>query len=71
MKNTAQLKEFGRHLRRLREEAGMSQQDLADTADIAKITVQRIENAKYSATLDMMVTLAKALKVTLKELVSF
>lgn len=71
MKNEAQVREFGRHLRRLREEAGMSQQDLADAADIAKITIQRIENAKYSATIDMLVTLAKALKTSLKNLVDF
>ena len=59
------------HLRRLREEAEMSQQDLADNADIAKITVQRIENAKYSATLDMLITLSKALQIPLSELVNF
>jgi DNA-binding XRE family transcriptional regulator len=28
--------------------AGMSQQDLADHAELSKITIQRIENAKYS-----------------------
>ena len=59
------------HLRRLREGAGMSQQDLADTAEIAKITIQRIENAKYSATLDMLITISKALKIPLTELTDF
>ncbi|MBX9733352.1 MAG: helix-turn-helix domain-containing protein [Chitinophagaceae bacterium] len=49
----------------------MSQQELADTADIAKITIQRIENAKYSATLDMLITIAKALKMSVSELVDF
>lgn len=59
------------HLRRLREGAGMSQQDLADTAEIAKITIQRIENAKYSATLDMLITISKALRIPLTELTDF
>ena len=71
MKNPATIKAFGSHLRRLREGAGMSQQQLADTAYIAKITIQRIENAKYSATLDMLVTLSTALEIPLKDLVDF
>ena len=71
MRNAARIKAFGTHLRRLREEAEMSQQDLADTADIAKITIQRIENAKYSTTLDMLVTISKALKMPLSKLMEF
>jgi len=59
------------HLRRLREGAGMSQQELADTAEIAKITIQRIENAKYSATLDMLITISKALTISLSDLTDF
>ena len=49
----------------------MIQQDLADTAEIAKITIQRIENAKYSATLDMLITISKALQISLSELTDF
>ena len=71
VKNPTRIKAFGVHLRRLREKAEMSQQQLADTADIAKITIQRIENAKYSSTLDMLITLSKALKIPLKELTDF
>ena len=59
------------HLRRLSEGVGMSQQDLADTAEIAKITIQRIENAKYSATLDKLITISKALDLSLLELTDF
>jgi len=71
VKNPSKIKAFGIHLRRLREEAQMSQQDLAHAADVAKITIQRIENAKYSSTLDMLITLSKALKVPLKDLMDF
>ena len=49
----------------------MSQQRLADIADVAKITIQRIENHKYSVTLDILISLSKALKVPLTELVAF
>lgn len=71
MKNPASIKAFGTHLRVLREKAGFSQQELADAAGVAKITVQRIENAKYSATLDLLISLAEALDISLKKLVDF
>ena len=34
-------------LRIFREKAGMSPQELADIAEVSKMTIQRIENAKY------------------------
>lgn len=71
MKNATEIKLFGTHLRKLREERDLSQQQLADIADVAKITVQRIENAKFTVTLDVMVSLAKALKIPLRELTDF
>jgi DNA-binding XRE family transcriptional regulator len=71
VKNPATIKAFGIHLRKLREERNMSQQELADIADVAKITVQRVENAKYTVTLDVMISLAKALRITLQELTDF
>lgn len=71
MKNPATIKSFATHLRVLREKAGMSQQDLADRAEISKITIQRIENAKYSVTLDTLTSIAEALNIPLKKLVDF
>jgi len=71
VKNLATIKAFGTHLRKLREERDLSQQNLADIADVAKITIQRIENAKFTVTLDVMVSLSKALKIPLKDLVDF
>lgn len=68
MKNPAGIKAFGVHLRHLREERGMSQQELADYADVAKMTVHRIETAQYSATLDVLISLAKALDKPVNEL---
>jgi transcriptional regulator with XRE-family HTH domain len=71
VKNVAEIKSFGTSLRKIREQKGYSQQQLADIADIAKITIQRIENAKFTATLDVLISISKALKIPLKELLDF
>lgn len=71
LKNPTDIKAFGTHLRKLREGKDLSQQQLADVADVAKITIQRIENAKYTATLDVLISIAKALRIPLSELVSY
>ncbi len=65
------LRTFGQHLRQLREARGWSQQALADVADVSKPTIYRIETARYSVTLDVLVSLAQALEIPLAELVSF
>ena len=70
MKNPAGIKAFGAHLRHLREERGMSQQELADYADVAKMTVHRIETAQFSATLDVLLSLARALKMPAHEMLN-
>lgn len=41
----------------------MSQQELADSARISKITVQRIENVKFSVTLDTFISISEALNM--------
>jgi DNA-binding XRE family transcriptional regulator len=71
VKNTADIKAFGSHLRKVRESYELSQQQLADMADIAKITIQRIENAKFTPTLDVIISIAKALNMPLRDLVHF
>ena len=71
MKNPNGVKAFGTQLRRLREAQKMSQQELADLADVAKITIQRIENGKFSVTVDVLISLARALNMPLHELTDF
>jgi DNA-binding XRE family transcriptional regulator len=68
VKNPAGIRAFGAHLRHLREERGMSQQELADYADVAKMTVHRIETAQFSATLDVLISLTRALKLPFEDL---
>lgn len=67
MKNPAEIKAFGTYLRILREKVGLSQQELADLSEISKLTIQRIENAKYSVTLDTLISIAQALDIQLKK----
>lgn len=71
MKNPAALQAFGSHLRKLREERNLSQQELADLADIPKITIQRIENTKVRATLDTLINIAQALNISLPVMMNF
>jgi len=71
VKNAQAIRAFGVHLRRLRESKELSQQQLADLADVAKITVQRIENAKFTATLDVLISLSDAMGVPLEEMMNF
>jgi transcriptional regulator with XRE-family HTH domain len=71
VKNPAGLRAFGTHLRQLREARGFSQQALADHADVAKATIQRIENAQYSATLDVLLSLSYALQIPLPQMMEF
>lgn len=62
---------FGSHLRRLRERKGFSQQALADTANITKITIFRIENGKNAPSLDLLISISDALEISFKELMDF
>ena len=71
VKNPEYIKAFGENLRKLRTEKGWSQQQLADTANVPKITIQRIELAKSSATIDMAVSIASALEIEVVELLEF
>ncbi|UPL50192.1 helix-turn-helix domain-containing protein [Hymenobacter sublimis] len=71
MKHRPTLLAFGQHLRRLRQQRGWSQQALADVADVAKKTVYRIEAGQASPTLDVLVSLAEGLELSLPELVQF
>ena len=69
MKNPAGVKAFGEHLRRLRQARNWSLQELAYRANISLLTVHRTETAKFAATLDVLLSLARAFRVPLRELV--
>ncbi len=64
------LKEMGMHLRRLREERKLSQDDLAVDSGIPKIQIQRIELAKINTTVGTLIKIASALDIEPKELLN-
>ena len=71
MKNPQDIKNFGAHLRKLRQENNLSQQQLADMADINKKTLQKIETSKSIAKIDVVFSIAKALEIPLEKLFGF
>lgn len=58
------------NLKRLRSERGLSQEDLADLADIDRTYVSSLERSVYAAGIDVVDRLAKALGVTAADLLA-
>ena len=69
VRNKELLQKFGQRLRKLREEKGLSQEQLAYTAEISTNQIGRIERGEINATLSTLNVIAVALKVSLAELV--
>ena len=68
IRNDTLLKEFGAYVQRLRQDKMLSQQALADSCEIEKSQVRRIENGQINPTLSTLDVLAKGLGVTVGEL---
>ena len=58
------------NLRRLRADRGLSQEDLADRADIDRTYISSLERSVYAAGIDVVDRLAKALGVTVVDLLA-
>ena len=54
-------RKFGEHLRRLRREADLSQQRLADLSGVGRVTIARIEGAAQSPKLNTVQKLASGM----------
>jgi DNA-binding XRE family transcriptional regulator len=61
---------IGDRIRQLRSSAGLTQQALAQAANIGRVTLVRIENGDQSPRYETMVSLAQALGRPLEELVN-
>lgn len=64
-------KKFGMQLKKIRQDKGMSQLDLASYSNLEKTSISRIENGRTNTTLKTMVILSESLNVELKELFDF
>ncbi len=65
------IKQFGDRLRELRTLKGMSQEDLANTADIPVNQIGRIERGEINTTIVTAKAIADALKISIIELFQF
>ncbi len=63
------LKQFGNRVRELREKVGISQEELAYKAELHRTYISSIERGAQNISLRNIQKLAKALGVTMKELV--
>jgi ribosome-binding protein aMBF1 (putative translation factor) len=61
-------KEFGKHVRAAREKRGMSQEDLADAAELHRTHISLIERGLRTVRIDTVGRLAYALRVQPGEL---
>jgi transcriptional regulator with XRE-family HTH domain len=65
------LKKLGANIARIRNKKGLSQSELSAIADIEKATVGHIELGTRNPTIKTLFKLAKALDVSLSELVKY
>lgn len=62
-------RKFGKRLRELREAEGWSQEEFADRAGLHRTYVSAVERGVRNPTLSVLARIAKALGMTLSELV--
>ena len=62
-KNEAYRRQFGQHLRSLRNEHGLSQEQLSHDTGIARRYLSGIERGEANPTIDLLAALAEALDV--------
>lgn len=59
---------LGQNIRKYRTLAGLRQEDLAELCDCSNSHIGQVENARTIPSLEMVVTIANALKVTVDQL---
>ncbi|SOB57934.1 conserved protein of unknown function [Pseudodesulfovibrio profundus] len=64
------MSDFGQRIRRLREEAGLSQEKLAEETDVHRTYISGVERGRQNISLLTMNKLAQALDVDLQALVA-
>lgn len=70
MGRTKTTRDVGAAIRKLREAKGITQEELAGAAGMMRSNISRIEAAKHRPTLETMERIAKALKVSVADLIA-
>ncbi len=65
------LQKFARHLKKIRKEKNIKQDDFLDVEGISRSTIAMVETAKTDITLSKLKIIADVLGVNLKELLDF
>ncbi|WP_299366714.1 helix-turn-helix transcriptional regulator [Winogradskyella sp.] len=65
------LKELGKRIKKLREDSGLSQFELANEAGIVKNQIGRIERGEINTSIYTLKKISSVLKVHISELLSF
>lgn len=66
-----EYKKLGLNIAYYRKERGLSQMQLAETVDISRTHISRIENNDCAVSLDAIFSIAKALRVPVMKLFEF
>ena len=69
-KYPAQIKRFGKSIKKMREEKGLTQNELGRLADLTGRTIQRIEAGDFASTLHILIALSKAFDLKPSELIN-
>ena len=56
---------IGEQIRSRRKELGMTQQELAEQCGVLQTTINKIENGRYSVSVDKLAIIARVLKCSL------
>lgn len=71
LRNLKKLKSFGTHIRQIRIDKKLTQEQLADLAGVSENTIVTLESGKLNTTVATCFDIAKALGVELKDLFDF
>jgi transcriptional regulator with XRE-family HTH domain len=70
MRKNAKIKKVvGKRIQKARKESGLSQEQLSEKVRISRVYMGYIEQGRNIPTLDLVITIAKALKIPTSELI--
>lgn len=68
---TTKIYNLGRNIFKKRKELGLSQNSLAEKLDISREHLAKIETAKRTVSLDLLIDIADTLGIKVKDLINF